>query len=102
MDILMCIINPLEIHRINKFIQIHFQCLCPGFSEIFLTHAGIFHDLHVLIHDQNNVWRSLHHQIRQGFCLIMHIRNAHIQLRLLLEHCYRLVTAGRITAGTAI
>ena len=41
MDILMGVEYPLEIHRINEFIQIHLKSLCACLSKVFLSHIGI-------------------------------------------------------------
>ena len=55
MDVLVCVKYPLEVHRVDKFIQIHLQCLGTGPSKISLAHIRVFHDAHVISHNQYDV-----------------------------------------------
>ena len=65
-DALMGVVYPLEIHRVDKLIQIHIQRLGPGLAKILLAHCRVLHNLHVFVHDQHDIGRSLHDQIGKG------------------------------------
>ena len=102
MDVLAGVKYPLEIHRINKLIKIHFQSLRPCFSEILFPYIRILQNLHVRTHNQHNIRGGFHHQIGHGLRFFVHIGNTHGNLRLVLKYSNRLLSAGWIAAGTAV
>ncbi len=55
MDILMSVIDPLEIRRIDQLVKIHVQSFLTILSKVPLTYGRILHNLHILIYNENNI-----------------------------------------------
>ena len=102
MDVLVRVKHPLEVGRVNQLVQIHLKGLGARLAEILLTHIRVLQDSHVVPYNQHDVGGSLHNQVGHGFRLLMHERDAHAHLCLVLEYGNGLLTAGGITAGAAV